>query len=661
MSAETFLRDHLDQDVSLENLLDSFLGLSGYISGMLCITESTKYRCIEITSPWELEHVRLNFESTIGTVFVSNDVNNLGGLEYRDDYITNVLLIPISVRGKSRGLVCLCNKPEEAVEEDVEPLLGLIGLTQIILEKQSLICNLQAVNIKNPSFSRDLFLANMSHEIRTPLNGVIGYNQLLMLTDLTTTQESYVKHMNQCSIQLMRIINDVLDFSKLASGKMIIEEECFPLKEMLEEAKNALLVRMKNKKQSYICNIDSGVSELIVADKQKLVQVLVNLLSNANKFTYEGGKIAVRVREIGKEVLEISVKDNGIGISDKDQSQLFNSFTQIKNAMTKTGTGLGLTICKKLVELMKGQIRVKSALDKGSTFSFTFPYKSEIYYSKIIKKDAKLLANKCILVVDDNQNNRVILSEMLFEWKMKPVICASALEGLRMVLGNRYNFDLGLIDICMPGTSGDELAKQIKAERPLFPMIALSSAAEVVNIDHFESKIDKPVNKILLFNSIHKVLKRSDTNSVYLSERDADDNKTNSPSSDYDKSVKIIIAEDIYFNQTLLMSMLENLGYKNFTMTENGEECIEKIEEASENGNHYDIALIDLRMPVKDGYEVMKYLRESNVKVPIPIAVTASIMESDRERCRDLGVKYFINKPIQLTHLKEVMHTVSRI
>lgn len=660
MSVEKFLNDSLNKPENLEKLLATFLEISSYSFGVLCLNENKKYKVLS-TFPEDVKDIRFSFES-IASLFKSNNPKNLGGFQSSKIEIKNIIIIPISTEGKNKGIVCLCNKEGIAEEKDVEKLHGLISITQIILSKQSLIRNSQHKVIDTTIFSQDLFLANMSHEIRTPLNGVVGYNQLLMLTDLDPTQKQYLQCMNQCSIQLMSIINDVLDFSRLASGKFNLSEDCFLVKKFLEDAISAVKIRVRNKKQNLTYKIEPCFPEVIVADKQKITQVLVNLLTNSHKFTYEGGNIDISICKSGENFVKVCVKDTGLGISEKDQLNLFNSFVQIKNALTKTGTGLGLTICKKIIELMKGSIDVKSSLGEGSTFCFSFPYKTQKYYSENkIEEGKKLLSGKYILVVDDNQDNRVILNEILFEWGMIPITCASPLEGLRMILGKRYNFKIGLIDICMPKTSGIELAQQIKLERPFLPLIALSSAEEVIRLDHFVEKVEKPINKMLLFDIIYKTLRNDDENSLHLKESKEDDTLSLSSGDDYDKTIRIIIAEDIIYNQKLIASMLKNIGYKNFTVVNDGFKCIQEIERAKLDKNPYHTALIDLRMPVKNGFDVMDYIERECEGVPIPIAVTASIMDEDRQKAKSFGTKYFINKPIQLSHLKRIIYEVSRI
>ena len=242
---------------------------------------------------------------------------------------------------------------------------------------------------------------------------------------------------------------------------------------------------------------------------------------------------------------------------------------------------------------------------------------------------------------------------------MTPIVCASALEALRMVMGDRYKFDLGLIDICMPGTTGTELAKQIKEERPFFPLIALSSIDTFITTQEFEQKLDKPINRVQLFNGIHRVLSKKQTPSAYIGDNTEVKSNSSSPSSQFDNKIKILIAEDVIYNRTLLENMLKNLKYTNIVSTENGKEAFETIEKNS--NKPFDVLLLDLRMPVMDGYQVIKAIQDKGWKLPKIVVVTASVMEEDRHKCKNLGIQYFINKPIEIKQLKEVMLHVTNI
>jgi CheY-like chemotaxis protein len=269
--------------------------------------------------------------------------------------------------------------------------------------------------------------------------------------------------------------------------------------------------------------------------------------------------------------------------------------------------------------------------------------------------------------VDSNTDNRILLGEILFDWKMYPIMCASEKEAIKLISSNRYNFELGLIDICMSGISGVKLAENIKQMKPLFPLIALSSINRFVDVSNFDGKVNKPVNKIQLFNSIYKIVKQNINDDVYIGNSIPSPQYVNmctainSDTKLFNKKIKILIAEDILYNQTLLANMVNKIGYNDVTVVSNGEETIEKLDEAHKIECPYVILLLDLRMPKMDGYEVITHIRNMGYPLPTIVAVTASVLDEDRYRCHELGVKYFINKPVDMTKLKNVLLKITHI
>ena len=636
--------------MSVESYLNNCINKKGNILELLeLLIEKTKSKSGAIFKNCKI----LISKNTFHNIQIIKEIKNIQ-INNKKDYKTKIkfehcLSIPIFVQNKKIGLVVLLDRENGYIEEIVNEISSILTLVQFYITSNE---------NQNELDCKDLFLANMSHEIRTPLNGVIGYNQLLLRTELTSTQQNYLKNMNNCSIQLMQIINDILDFSKLSYGKMNVSSDCFNPQEIINNAYTALEQKIKNKKQKCSMKLHKSVPKLILSDKQKLVQILVNLLSNANKYTKIKGSISVLIKCPNKNTLEIIVEDNGIGIRKEFQNKIFKAFERIKSKdRICSGTGLGLAVSEKLSELLKGGINLESEIGEGSKFTvytkFT-PYCSD--YSNFII-DNSMLKDKIVLIVDEDTDNRIFLSELLFSWHMIPVVCASALEALRMILGNRYEFSLAIINICMPETTGLELAEQIRIERPLLPLIAISSLDyNNMNVSKFNTVLTKPLNKIQLLNNIHSILEKNP--SIFLENKKV---STCSPSENFDYTQKILIAEDINYNRTLLMNMLHNLGYKNIDLAEDGKIAWEMMRENYKNGEPYDILLLDLKMPRIDGFEIIEKVRSNGWDIPKIIVVTASIMKNDRDKCKIMGAKYFLNKPIDMKQLKEIMLYVSSL
>jgi len=662
MDVTNFLCEFLNKAEDTKKLITLFLDRSECRFGALFWKKNnTVYELIDhVSQEHKDQDVAVAFTpcKIISTVCISKEGKKSYGY-YSPYEVKNIMIIPVTVYNDDVGVICIGNKDIPLIEEDIEQLNDLISLTQLIINKCKLIGDYKKIYSDSTYFSKDLFLANMSHEIRTPLNGIIGYNQLLMNTELNKTQKNYLLSASQCSIQLMQIINDIIDFSKLSSNKMKVNNECFSITEIFSSIENTMRERIRLKKHRCSFVINPDVPVYVIMDKQKLIQIIINLLSNSINYTPQEGNITVIAKNTDNK-LQISVIDDGVGISEQDQCKLFNSFSQIHSSLTKTGTGLGLAISKRLVELLGGEINVKSILGVGSTFYFSAIHQPIEEYEKDLENNSKILVNKTVLVVDDNPDNRIIIGELLFEWKMRPVICASAKEALKLISGDRYDFELGLIDICMPEITGVDLAEQIKQIKPLLPLIALSSLSDFVDVTNFEVKLNKPLNKLQLFNSIHKIITQNENDSAYIgSDKPLTPEKLASPNKSlrdlFNSRPKILIAEDVLYNQTLLENMSNAIGYTDITTASDGEETIQKLDLANEMKNPFTILLLDLRMPKMDGYDVINHIRNMGYPLPKIVAVTASVLEEDRKRCKEMGVQYFINKPIDMNQLKNVL------
>jgi CheY-like chemotaxis protein len=570
-------------------------------------------------------HTKESANTTHGNVKVYNDN------ETKDNYI----IIP-----RDKFSLLLAGKEDGYVTDmsiEIEPFMNLLGL------------------IIQDDLCGDMFLVNMSHEIRTPLNGVIGYSQLLNDTNLSQKQKTYTTSIKDCSIQLMQIINNILDVSRLNSGKMSSTIECFSIIEIMDRIRNIVGQRIKEKSQKLNIKVARNVPEYIVMDKHKLTQVLINLVTNAHKYTQKKGLVDITVHKSSENVLSFSVCDNGAGMQPTDIKKLFKAFVQIDNIHAESGSGLGLAICKKLVKLMGGDITVESdtsiGVNSGSTFSFTVEFKNCEDVEDKIKLELTTLIGKNILVVDENVSNRILLKEQLSELKMKPLIVGTSEEAMIAIDDPLSEFELAIVDIKIISDDNVTLMNQIKEFLPLLPLIAICPIGCHYNACDFDYQIDNPINKIQLYERIREVI---DNKKGKPTDSDSD-SSTTSLSKSFKKTGKILIAEDVLHNRELLISILAKLGFKNVEVAENGKIAIDMMTKAVENEDPYSILLLDLRMPIMSGFDVIRYLNECIWSSPKIIVVSASVLQKEREKCTELGVDLFVNKPIDIKELNRVI------
>ena len=574
-----------------------------------------------------------NYHHIEDTIFDILTDPETGSIEYR-------MQVPLRKNTAKLALLTLVRSSKVYTETDLSDISSYLGVLQLH-------CEINKLHRTNSSTnSQDLLAASVSHEIRTPLNGVIGYAQLLLQTELNHKQQEFVNSLNQCSIQLMQIINDILDFSKLLAGRMDVNKDCFPLRDLSANITRTLESKINEKRQTLEFKYDENLPYFIIVDRCKVTQILMNLVSNSIKYSGIGAKIIVNITKVANDnTLMIDVVDTGNGIDPSDFERIFEPFVRVDNTGT-TGTGLGLVIAKKLVELMNGRMTVSSVPGIRTVFSFTLDYIRYDQYKQEILQDVSFLTGKDILVVDDNIDNRILLSEWLLAWNAKPVICASALEALRYGLSSNYDFVVGLIDICMPGISGIELAEQLNEARPNIPLIGLSSIDSRIDRSRFVAVLEKPLNRIQLGSVISTTINTFTGQTI-----------CHEPAVDRKKPLKVLIAEDMDYNRNLLVSMLDTLGYHIVLEAVDGQQAIEELDSCLSTDDPIQVILLDLRMPRVDGFGVLEHIGNYEC-VPQVVITSASVLDKDRHRASQYGVEHFLIKPLQLSQLSSILGSI---
>ena len=625
----------LDHEMNFLLSTQSFLNLVGVPGAGFLHQRSFRQIFSNISDDAWIIHIEKIFKRALETneVQSSNEQLCIGLERNKRDFSMSV--IPFFYRGeKNDGLLVIFHDITERIEMENKI-------------KEALNDAMAASKAKGD------FLSNMSHEMRTPMNAIIGMTAIGKKAENITEKNLALKKISDAASHLLGIINDVLDMAKIEANKLELAPDEYNFEKMLQKVATVINFRMDEKRLQFTVNIDNNVPRFIVGDDQRLAQVITNLLSNAVKFTPEGGNINLKVSfsgDTGDGELRIEVKDSGIGMSSEHKERLFRAFEQADSGTSRKygGTGLGLVISKRIIELMGGKIWVESELGKGSRFIFTAKARRGVKSSRSLLLPGVNWKNVRIMVVDDMMEIRSQFQDLFSHLEIKCDAAADGFEACRMI-EEKGKFDIYFVDWQMPGMDGIELTRRIKnRSKDRQPVVIMITALDWDQIrdEATRAGVDKHLLKPLFSSTI------IDCVNECLGVDDAEADSSHMTEIDRFKGKKLLLAEDIDINREILIALLEGTGVI-IDCAENGQEALDMIEAAPDK---YDIVFMDMQMPRMDGLEATRRIRALpaliDVELPI-IAMTANVFKEDIEVCLAAGMNDHLGKPLDIGRVRD--------
>jgi len=588
----------------------------------------------------------LNETSVLETMFLDGHVK-----------LKNLCIFPLKKNDTIIGLLGLSRKNEIKFTNDdikhIEPFSKFIGNVLINIRSME--------DLENHKMS---FIANMSHEVRTPLNAIITMLDMLVKTELTSTQFNYIDAIKTCGIQLMDIVNDILDYSKIITSGLKLKLLPISINKCISGVYSMMLQKAKEKNIIFEYNISNDVPDMIIGDMTRIKQALMNIISNSIKFTKSGSvKLSVNLENISDNDCELQfiIKDTGIGIPQDKITKVFDAFRQIDNDYLSDicGVGLGLPITKHIAQLFNGSVWLDSKLNEGTTVYLTMKFK---LYKNIIDIDKLKIhfKNKHILLLDNDPTEKILLYQFLSDTGIKPILASSSDEALIYLSNDIFLFEFLLININT--VSDDDILKIHRLKNSTVKIIIVDLENHEKRHINYDYKISRPIdrnklnqllnlvyigsqyqtknahNEIIINNKLHKI------SNINISEI------TNTI---INKKINILVAEDNKQNQNVIIELLNSLGYTDIKVTDDGLETFNKLCE-----DNFDIAFIDLKMPILSGIDVALKFKQTCNRNTIIVAVTASLSDEVKKRCFDAGMDGFITKPIDKNDIETIINLI---